>query len=141
MSARICPSCGDALPLQTGRGGRRRYCLKCSPPRYDPRNKPRPVPVSTNVDMSPIGNVHNVSAACLAELRAAGVTTSWQAAVCMVLARRIDGNGQEPGGALASLVKVLQLIMADALARGAERNREPDPLEEIRARVLSTVRD
>lgn len=142
MSARICPSCGDALPLQTGRGGRRRYCLKCSPPRFDPRKKARPVATVAPALTFDSGDVQraapNVTRAVRRELEAAGVLAHWAGQVALVLARRIDAD-QEAGAALAALVKVLRDILATAMEAAAAAAPEPDLLEQIRARVLSPV--
>ena len=138
MSARICPSCGDPLPLQTGKGGRRRYCEGCSPSR---RRGPAMAPARATVaTLPPAGGKEptGVLEAVLREVRAAGVAAHWAAAVAVVLAKRIDSD-QEPGAALASLVKALREILPIALSSAAS-TAEPDPLEQIRLRAEARIR-
>ena len=138
MSERICPSCGKPLPLQTGKGGRRKYCQGCSPSRRrGPAMAPQRAPVAT---ATPAGAQQptGVLEAVLREVRTAGVAAHWAAAVAVVLARRIDSD-QEPGSALASLVKALREILPIALTTAASTD-EPDPLEQIRLRAEARIR-
>lgn len=129
MSTRICPACGKPLPLQTGRGGRRKYCEQCSPSR---RRGPALPAARAPIPLAKKRATKGVLGAVTADLTAAGVLHTWAGQVCVVIARRIDAD-QEPGGALAALVKVLRDIMATAMSLATVEDA-PDPLEQIKRR-------
>ena len=130
----ICAKCGGPIPRQKGPGGQRKFCPTCSPKRDRPdRQRKRPTVKALNFDSGETqrGSHANVTEATTAELTQAGVLDSWQGQAALILAHRIDA-GDEPGGALAQLVKAHRDIMAEALAQ-AKRD-EPNLLEQLRAK-------
>lgn len=132
MSQRVCAVCGAALPLQHGRGGRRKMCEHCSPPR---RRGPAMAPAVALVPTpAPDGlTVSDVTTATVAELQRLGQADSVAGVMAVALAKRID-SGQEPGGALAQLVKAHRDTMATAYAAAHQEKEkdEPNLLEQIR---------
>lgn len=137
MNARQCDVCGAQLPLQTGRGGRRKRCQTCPRP---PRNRAKAQTWTPAAILKPPTDLDTPQPTCektRAMLLAAGVWDHPMAAVAMALATRID-SGQEPGTALASIAGRLQDVLAALQAAAAEAEpAEPDPLDEIRARIHS----
>lgn len=129
---RVCEVCGGPLPLQTGRGGRRKRHPECVKSRT--RARPAPVPLEPRPEHEGAASVYETTRRAIAEV---GVSSDPLASLALALASRIDSN-QEPGAALASLSKQLRDTLLVLLARG-EANREPDPLEEIRERMRQRV--
>lgn len=132
MSTRVCEVCGKTLPLQTGRGGRRKRCATC--PR--PRGKARPRTWTPKEILTPPTDLDGPQPTCertRALLLAAGVWDHPMASVAMRIAERID-SGQEPGAALASLSKQLGETLALLQAAAEQQPAEPDPIEEFRRR-------
>ena len=133
MSTRVCALCGAPLPLQHGRGGRRKMCEHCSPPR---RRGPAvalalaPSEPTSAPDGSP---PDSVTAATVAELVSLGQADTPNGRLAVVVARRID-SGQEPGGALAQLAKSHRECMALAYAAANAQTdyEQPNLLEQIR---------
>jgi hypothetical protein len=73
-----------------------------------------------------------VTDAVTAELRATGVVGSSAGQAALVLARRMDGAGDDVGGsALAALARALREMMTAALATSTPA---ADPLDELLAR-------
>ena len=123
---RNCEKCGAKLPLQQGRGRRRKMCEACSPTRD--RGKARAaapvVPISSPTSRSVLTSVTD-------ELTAAGMLDSHQGQLALVLAGRIE-QGDDTGASLSQMVRQLRETMASALA-----SAEPeavDPLDELRAK-------
>lgn len=126
---RVCDVCGGPLPLQTGRGGRRKRHAECSKPRT--RARLSPVPLEPRPEREgAAASVYETARRAIAEV---GLTADPLASLALALASRIDG-GQEPGAALASLSKQLRDTLILLLERGGA-NREPDPVDEIWARM------
>lgn len=125
---RVCDVCGGPLPLQTGRGGRRKRHPECSKPRT--RARPSPVPLEPRTEREEAASVYETTRRAIDEV---GVSADPLASLALALASRID-SGQEPGAALASLSKQLRDTLFVVLERG-EADREPDLIEEIRARM------
>jgi hypothetical protein len=138
MTSRTCEVCGELLPLQTGRGGRRKRCATCPRP---PRNRTRPKAWTPAEILKPPSDLDSPGPTCertRAFLLAADVWTHPMAAAAMALAERID-SGQEPGTALASLAGRLQDVLNGLQAAASSEPAPPDPLEEIRERVRRRI--
>jgi hypothetical protein len=77
--------------------------------------------------------VSDVTTATVAELQRLGQADSVAGVMAVALAKRID-SGQEPGGALAQLVKAHRDTMATAYAAAHQEKEkdEPNLLEQIR---------
>lgn len=133
MSTRVCALCGAPLPLQHGRGGRRKMCEHCSPPRR--RGPAVTMTLVTGEPMAtPDGNpTGTVTEATSAELAKLGQADTPNGRLALVVAQRIDA-GQEPGGALAQLVKSHREVMAaiHATANAQTEDEQPNLLEQIR---------
>lgn len=119
---RKCSKCGADLPLQTGRGRRRKMCEMCAPPRR------RQAPAQTT---APTASGGSLTEAVRAELDAAGLLGTAGGFQALALAQRIDAD-QEPGAALAALNKELRAQM-NALG-AAETEPVADPVDELKAR-------
>lgn len=136
MTSRTCEVCGELLPLQTGRGGRRKRCATCPRP---PRNRTRPKAWTPAEILKPPSDLDSPGPTC-ERTRAMLLDLSvWEhplASAAMALAERID-SGREPGTALASVAKQLQSILADlqAAATAEQVPSEPDPIEIFRRRI------
>lgn len=114
---RNCDVCGEALPVQTGRGGRRKRHPEC-------RDGGRPKPVLQTT-------FGTVTDAVTTELAAIGKTDTPEGTAAVRIARRIDADS-EPGAALSALVKELRTVLAAVRA-----NAKPvaaDPVDELKAR-------
>lgn len=118
---RTCAKCGARLPLQTGKGGRRKMCEVCSPSR---RRKQQSAPRTT-------AKPRSLTEAVRAELDAAGLLGTAAAYQALALAARIDAD-QEPGAALAALNKELRTQL-NAM-RLADSEPVADPVDELKAR-------
>ena len=120
---RTCDVCGQPLPVQTGRGGRRKRHPEC-------RGK-RPAPAVTASTAEP-----TVSTVALvdAEVAALNVADKPEAQAAREIAARIDA-GQEPGAALASLSKELRTLLAGL--RSTSAPAAADPVDELKARRAS----
>lgn len=122
---RKCEKCGANIPLQQGRGRRRRMCETCSPSR-----KPKSRPTAT-ASAAGLSDRSGVVSTVTAELIAVGMLESHQGQLALVLANRIE-TGDDTGAALAQMVRQLRETMASALS-----SAEPeavDPLDELRAK-------
>lgn len=116
---RNCERCGEALPLQTGRGRRRKFCSACS----RSKNKPRRVPAQISTE----GLYESVRA----EFDAAGVLSSSDAEAALLLARRIEKE-VDPGSAIAQMVRTLREVKSAALS--VADSVESDPVDEFTAK-------
>lgn len=116
---RQCERCGEPLPIQTGRGRRRKFCSACSRSKNKPRNAPARV--------STAGLYESVRA----ELEFAGVLGSSDAEAALLLARRIEKD-VDPGSAIAQMLRTLREIKSAALSVGDAA--ESDPVDEFTAR-------
>ncbi len=120
---RSCAKCGAAIPLQTGRGMRRKYCQTCSPSRKKSK-KP-------GVAVRELDGHRGVVATVTAELTAVGMLDTHQGQAALLLARRME-SGRDTGAALSQMVRQLRETMASALA--SQEPDEVDPVDELRAR-------
>ena len=120
---RTCAKCGTSLPIETGRGARRKMCAKCSPSR--PRRKPQPPAAAVAVAASPIGCVADATRAVLAAER---MLDAPMGRAAMVLAERIDDRDQ-PLAAVSQAVKQLREALAAVLT--TERAVPADPNDEF----------
>lgn len=116
---RACTNCGAPLPIQTGRGGRRKRCATCSPR----RNIPPPARVLPADDGS-------IETATRAALRAAGRADSPLGRTAILLAARLDSR-QDTGAGLAAVSKQLASVLAEAVKDAVITE---SPLDELRAR-------
>lgn len=121
---RTCAKCGAPLPLQTGRGMRRKYCQTCSPSRKKPQKRGKPV-------QTPTVQRRSVVSVVTAELTEAGMLDSHQGQAALLLAQRLE-SGDDTGAAMAQMVRQLQQTMTSALA--AVEPAEVDPVDELRSR-------
>lgn len=121
---RSCERCGAPIPLQKGRGMRRKYCQTCSPSRKKPQKPGKPAQKAANTSRS-------VVAVVTAELTDAGMLDSHQGQAALLLARRLE-SGDDTGAAMAQMVRQLQQTMASALA--SVEPAEADPVDELKAR-------
>lgn len=128
---RTCRKCGSPLPLQTGKGRRRTLCEVCSPPRRRPSTAtlvtPRPRPRGTE------DQGLTVEQATENALREAGVLDSPLSRLALILSRRIDTE-QEPGSALAQLVRQHRETLASALLGVEPAEDLDDPVTLARRR-------
>ena len=124
---RSCSKCGAPLPLQTGRGQRRKMCATCSPPRQRNRKKPKVAPAAT----AKATVQRSVVASVTAELTEAGMLDSHQGQAALLLAHRLE-SGEDTGAAMAQMVRQLRETMAAALA--SVEPDEVDPVDELKAR-------
>lgn len=122
---RTCSKCGADLPLQTGRGRRRKMCEMCAPPRR------RQAPTAATPTAASGGSL---TEAVRAELDAAGLLGSAAAFQALALAQRIDAD-QEPGAALAALNKELRTQLNAMRTTGGDEIA--DPVDELKARRAS----
>jgi len=116
-----CEKCGNPLPIQLGRGRRRKFCPDCS------RSKGRPAAVSK---FQPV-EVSGIYSATHAELEAAGVLQTSDAQAALLLARRIESE-IDPGSAIAQMVKSLREAKHAALS--ATETEVADPVDEFTAK-------
>lgn len=127
---RNCAKCGDPLPIEKGRGARRKMCASCSPSR--PRRKSQPPAVVAEAAASRIGCVLDATRAVLLS---AGVLESPMGQASLVLARRIDDD-REPVAALSQAVKQLREALASVVS--ADRVEAPaDPNDEFTRKRLA----
>lgn len=120
---RTCTKCGAQIPLQTGRGMRRKYCQTCSPSRKKPQKPGKPAQAPTAR--------RSVVSVVTAELTEAGMLDSHQGQAALLLAQRLE-SGDDTGAALAQMVRQLRETMASALSSAVPD--EVDPVDELRAR-------
>ena len=113
-----CEKCGNPLPIQLGRGRRRKFCPDCSRSKGKPTatSKPQPVEVS------------GIYAATRAELEAAGVINTSEAQAALLLANRIESE-IDPGSAIAQMVRSLRESKHAALS--ATEPEVADPVDEF----------
>ena len=128
---RNCASCSAPLPLETGRGRRRKFCESCKPSR--PRRKPQPPEVVTQVVSADPGSVLEATRRALVEASALSHPLG-QAA--LVLARRLDDD-REPVSALAQATKQLGAALAQALTVEAKADAAADPDDEFTRKRLA----
>ena len=133
MSKRVCALCGAPLPLQHGRGGRRKMCEHCSPPRHRGTAVALALAPSAPPSTADGSPPDSVTAATVAELANLGQSDTPNGRLAVVVAQRID-SGQEPGGALAQLAKSHRECMALAYAAANAQTEadQPNLLEQIR---------
>lgn len=132
MTIRTCSKCGAGLPLESGRGRRRKMCESCSPSR--PRRKPEAAPAAKSAAAAPVGCVFDATRAVLAD---AGVTDSPMGQAALVLAEEIDSR-QHPLSQVASAVKQLESALTAALAPVADaQDRPADPEDEFTRKRLA----
>lgn len=112
------------IPLQTGRGMRRKYCQTCSPSRKKPQK-------SGVAARRPEHGRRSVVSVVTAELADAGMLDSHQGQAALLLAQRLE-SGDDTGAAMAQMVRQLQQTMASALA--SQEPDEVDPVDELRAK-------
>ena len=126
VDMRSCAKCGAPLPLQTGRGQRRKMCATCSPSRNRKPTKTAPKPT-----VKPQTVQRSIVSVTTAELTEAGMLDSHQGQAALLLAHRLE-SGEDTGAAMAQMVRQLQLTMASALA--SVEPDEVDPVDELKAR-------
>ncbi len=102
---RKCESCGALLPIQTGRGRRRKFCTDCS---RSPKARQRRAVLASSSSEGLYAAVH-------AELESAGVLASADAEAALLLARRIERQ-VDPGSAIAQLMRALREMKSAALS-------------------------
>lgn len=119
--SRKCEKCGSPLPIQTGRGRRRKFCSGCS------RSKGNQ---SAAIPTQPV-NVSGVYDAIRAELETAGVLHTSEAQAALLLANRIESQ-IDPGSAIAQMVKSMREAKYAALA--ATETEVADPVDEFTAK-------
>ena len=119
---RSCAKCGAAMPLETGRGRRRKFCASCSPSR--PRRKPDPPAVVVQAVSAPAGSVLEATRALLLT---SGRLDTPMGQAALVLASRIDDAG-EPLAAITAATKqlreALSSVVSDEQAAPADPNDE-----------------
>lgn len=123
---RICSKCGSPLPLQTGRGARRKMCATCSPSRDRKGKKPR-----TKTAPKPKIARRSLVSSVTAELTSAGMLDSHQGQAALLLAKRL-ASGEDSGASMAQVVRQLRETMTAAMAAAAPP--EADPVDELRAK-------
>ncbi len=107
MSQRLCADCGGPLPVQSGKGRRRTFCERCSPPRRQKSVTPLP----TIVPSVPQGN--SCETATRESLDAVDRIDTPMGQAALALARAVD-SGQESGSGLAAVVARLDATIASA---------------------------
>ena len=118
--------CGVVLPLEQGRGRRRKMCEACSPSR--PRRKPESAPAAKAAAAAAVGCVRDATRAALVE---AGVADSPMGQAALVLAEEIDSRAH-PLAQVASAVKQLERALTVALApAGGQQTTADDPEDEF----------
>lgn len=119
------------MPLETGRGRRRKMCATCSPSR--PRRKSDVVvaPEVVEVISTPVGNILEATRRALAS---AGATDTPMGQAALVLARRID-NDDEPLAAINQAVKQLRETLASVIT--ADMPAVADPNDEFTRKRLA----
>ena len=119
----LCVKCGGPLPVQTGRGRRRKRCENCAPSRVvSPKTTSRPA--------VPAAPTSGLLGATRAELARAGQLSSHAGQAALLLAERIE-FGENSGSAIAQMVRQLHDTMSRALA---DQVAEADPLDELLSR-------
>lgn len=118
---RNCAKCGTSLPVETGRGRKRKMCAACSPSR--PRKKAAPVRsvVAATAAINVVGAVRS-------ELDAAGTAGTAAGQTALQIAAAID-SGEERGAALAALAKQLNATMVVAVGKSEP---DADPIQQLR---------
>ena len=120
-----CQKCFLPLPVQTGRGGKRRYHVECSP--KAPKDGRAPVAVLPKVSTG-----GRVQAATLAELEASSRALSPDGVVALHLAQMLDAGDYNAQGA-AALAKSHAEALTRALRGAAPAGDAVDELRERRA--------
>lgn len=130
---RTCEVCGREFEAQ--RSTRKSCSSSCRVYKSQGR-KVAPVKVlpsaATDTAAVPVA-VGSVEARTLAAVSTLELTEDPQAAVALVLARRLD-SPSETGAAVAALAKQYAALMDDLSRRGV---RAADPLDELRARLVA----
>ena len=121
---RTCEKCGAPLPMQSGRGRRRKMCQTCAPSRDRGKSKPAVAPLVRE-------GYDSVLSSVTAELTDVGMLNSHQGQIAVGLARRFDA-GDDTGAAMAQVARQLRETMASALA--SKEPVEVNPLDELRAK-------
>lgn len=122
---KTCVKCGAPLPIQTGRGARRKMCETCSPSRVKR-------PVARKATKREAAAASGALEVTRRDLEAAGMLDTHIGAYAIVLATRLENSSGETAAGLAQLVKQLRETMASALAHSVPD--EIDPVDELRAR-------
>ena len=126
---RSCAKCGAVMPLETGRGRRRKFCAACSPSR--PRRKPDLPESVTRAVSAPVGSVLEATRLALAQARRLD-TPMGQAA--LVLAKRID-DADEPLAAITQATKQLREALSSVVTE--EQAVPADPNDEFTRKRLA----
>ena len=124
---RTCAKCGADLPLESGRGRRRKMCQTCSPSK--PRKSNNPAQIS-DVAAAPVGSVLAATRAALT--RSGGLGTPMGQAA-LVLAARID-DANEPLAAITQATKQLAATLTPMAQPAAETS---DPNDEFTRKRLA----
>lgn len=114
-----CGQCGAPIPAQTGRGGRRRYCLTCSPPRPSTKRATLTGATVTTLPTPPAG----VYEATLRELKAAELVETVGGQLLLLLARAMSDPAQTASG-VASAAKVFAELFDKAVTQVKPREDE-----------------
>ena len=126
---RSCAKCGAELPVETGRGRRRKYCDSCSPSR--PRRKPPLAPSVAAAVSAPAGSVLEATRAALI---AANALSTPMGQASLVLAACID-DSSEPLAARTQAVKQLREALSSVVA--SEQAAPADPNDEVTRKRLA----
>lgn len=110
-----CVECGRPLPVQTGRGGRRKRHVECRPKR------------------SGTATGQTLADAVTAQLTTWGLLTSPLGRGALRLVSAIEVAGVEQSSAIASLHKELRVTMAEAARLAAPT--AADPVDSARAKL------
>ena len=126
---RLCATCGADMPLETGRGRRRKFCPTCSPSR--PRRKPEPSEAVTRAVTAPAGSVLDATRAALVQ---SGRLDTPMGQAALVLASRIDDAG-EPLAAITQATKQLREALSSVVSE--EQAAPADPNDEFTRKRLA----
>lgn len=118
---RRCETCGALLPIQTGRGRRRKFCEDCST--RSPKARQRKALAESDS--------RGLFAAVRAELDEAGVLATADAEAALLLAKRIESQ-VDPGSAIAQMVRTLREMKSAALS--VSDVETGDPVDEFTAK-------
>jgi len=121
MADRMCVDCGRPLPKQTGKGRRRIYCERCSPPRRQKKDITPPTAVPSQWEPQTCESVTRAALEKVDRLN----TPMGMAAIA--LANAID-SGQESGSGLAAVVARLDATIESATADVREHG---DPVDDL----------
>jgi hypothetical protein len=126
---RVCAKCSAEMPVETGRGRRRKYCEACNPSR--PRRKPPLAPSVAAAVGAPAGSVLEATRSALI---AAGALSTPMGQAALVLASCID-DSSEPLAARTQAVKQLGAALSSVVS--AEQAAPADPNDEFTRKRLA----